>query len=780
MRKFIGLILSLCILVACNDTKLSTANFEIIPLPNKIEKKDGKGFILSENTKIVYPAENEKLKKTASFLADYVKISTGMSLQLTDQAQDNAIVLNSGYDGGNPESYQLIIDSKNITINGQSEAGTFYGVQTLRKSLPVGDSKKVELPSILIEDYPNFSYRGVMLDVSRHMFPVEFVKKYIDLLALHNINRFHWHITDDQGWRIEIKKYPKLTEVGSKRKETVIGRNTGKFDGKPHGGFYTQEEAKEIVAYAADRFITIIPEIDLPGHMLAALTSYPELGCTGGPYEVGNQWGVFDDVLCVGNEQTFTFLEDVYSELLDIFPSEYIHIGGDECPKVRWEKCPKCQARIKAEGLKKDDKHTAEERLQSYCISRMEKFLNSKGRRIIGWDEILEGGLAPNATVMSWRGIQGGIQAAKQKHDVIMTPSSHLYFDYYQSLDTENEPLAIGGFSDVKNVYNFNPIPSDLTGDEQKYIIGVQANLWTEYISDSKHIEYMLLPRLAALSEVQWTQPSKKDYTSFLKRLFVLTRLYDQLDVNYARNIFGINEDSKVDTEKGVKIITLSTLDDADIYYTLDGSDPVVLSPSVSPSSTSQKYNSPIEINSDVQLNAVALRGQNVSKPYKEDISVNKATFKPITLTYALNKSYTYSVPTILVDGRKGSDNYRSGTWIGVYDNDMEAIVDLKMIDKISKVSIGNFVNTGDWIFGATNFSVSISNDGKEYKEVYSKKIPIDTANRIGIDHFVADFDAQETRFVKINLKVNKSIPDWHQGKGKASFIFVDEIFIGQ
>ena len=320
------------------------------------------------------------------------------------------------------------------------------------------------------------------------------------MLALHNINRFHWHLSEDQGWRIEIKSRPELTEIGSKRAETVIGHNSGKYDGKPYGGFFTQEEAKEIVAYAAERHITVIPEIDMPGHMQAALAAYPNLGCTGGPYEVWKIWGVSEDVLCAGNDETLKFIEDVLGEIIQIFPSEYIHVGGDECPKVRWAKCPKCQARIKALGLKSDKNHTAEERLQSFIINHAEKFLNGHGRQIIGWDEILEGGLAPNATVMSWRGVAGGIEAAKQKHDVIMTPNTYLYFDYYQTKDIANEPEAIGGYVPVETVYNYEPMPADLTPEEQKYIIGVQANLWTEYIPTYSQVEYMELPRMAAIS----------------------------------------------------------------------------------------------------------------------------------------------------------------------------------------------------------------------------------------------------------------------------------------
>lgn len=532
---------------SCEDNKPSvTADYNVIPLPQSIQMGDGKGFTIKSSTKIVYPAGNEKLQKTAQFLSDYIKFATGMSLSTTDQSlTDNGIILKAELADDNQEAYSLIVDSKLAVINGASDAGTFYGMQTLRKSIPV-DSTDVNilLPVVNIEDYPRFGYRGMHLDVGRHMFPVEFIKEYIDILALHNINVFHWHLTEDQGWRIEIKKYPKLTEIGSQRKGTVVGRwnpDNHNYDNVPYGGFYTQDEAREIVAYAADRFITVIPEIDLPGHMLAALAAYPEYGCTGGPYEVGMRWGVLEDILCAGNDKTFEFLEDVFTEILDIFPSEYIHIGGDEAPKVRWEKCPKCQARIKELGLKADKNHTKEQRLQSYVISRVEKFLNDKNRQIIGWTEILEGGLAPNATVMSWLGKEGGIEAARLGHDVIMCPYQVLYFDYQQGKDASKEPLSIGGYTSVEKVYDYEPVAPELTDEQKSYIMGVQANIWTEYIKDSKHVEYMMMPRVDALSEIQWTEPDKKDFEGFKVRLGKMVKLYDKYGYNYAKHIFEGN-----------------------------------------------------------------------------------------------------------------------------------------------------------------------------------------------------------------------------------------------
>ncbi|HCC85838.1 MAG TPA: beta-N-acetylhexosaminidase [Porphyromonadaceae bacterium] len=520
------------------------ADYQVVPLPDQIEMTDGKAFTLSGSTRIIYPEGNEKMERNAAFLADFLELSTGIRPETTtDEAKKDAIILSLGLQDENPEAYRIQIDGQNIRIEGASEAAVFYGIQTVRKSAPVGNYRHVTFSPATITDAPRFGYRGMMLDVARHFQPVEFVKKYIDLLALHNINRFHWHLTDDQGWRITIDSYPKLMEISSMRRETVIGRNTDEYDGTPHGGYYTKEELKDVVAYAAERYITIIPEVDLPGHMLAALAAYPELGCTGGPYEVARKWGIFEDVLCPGKEETFTFLEGVLTEVMEIFPSRYIHIGGDEAPKTRWEKCPDCQARIKDLGLKDRNGHTAEHYLQSYVTARIEKFLNDHGRSIIGWDEILEGELAPNATVMSWRGMDGGIQAAQMGHDVIMTPTGYCYFDYYQTQDTEGEPLAIGGYVPVEKVYSFEPAPDQLTAEQKNHILGAQANLWTEYISDPEHVEYMTLPRLAAMSEVQWMQPGKKNYDEFLTRLPHLLALYNKLGYHYATHV--IDEKSR-------------------------------------------------------------------------------------------------------------------------------------------------------------------------------------------------------------------------------------------
>jgi hexosaminidase len=536
------LLLTLAAAVGLTGSALAAthvANYQVVPLPTEVSAQKALGFTLLPSTKIFHAKDDAVQARNAELLQSYIKDLTGYTLQIvTKRPRANGILLSSSLESDNAGAYAIGVTSREIVINGATAEGTFHGIQTLRKSIgeviPEGDT--VVLPAVEINDAPQFSYRGMHLDVSRHFFTVDEVKVYIDMLALHNINRFHWHLTDDQGWRIEIKKYPELTEKGSIRKETMIEKNWDKFDNTPYGGYYTQDEVRDIIKYAADRHITIVPEIDLPGHMQGALHCYPNLGCTGGPYEVWTVWGVSHDVLCPGNDEVFTFLDDVLSEIIDLFPSEYIHIGGDECPKDVWAKCEKCQARIKSLGIEKDDKHSAEEYLQSYVIKRVEEMVNAKGRRIIGWDEILEGGVSPTATVMSWRGEAGGRAAAKLGNDVIMTPNFPFYFDHYQTKDTEKEPLAIGGCNTVKDVYSYNPCPEGISDEEFKHIIGIQANVWTEYMQTFDYVQYMTLPRMAAISEVQWCDFHNKDYYNFLSRLQRLVKLYDVYGYRYAKH----------------------------------------------------------------------------------------------------------------------------------------------------------------------------------------------------------------------------------------------------
>ena len=510
------------------------ANYNVVPLPKSVVMAKGLPFNLTNATTIVYEGTNPEMKRNARFLSEYIQQVSGIRTSLLDKRDKNAaaIVLTIDPKVTGAEAYRLSVNNKQVTIAASTPAGVFYGIQTLRKSLPVQtNGADVTLPAVTVADEPRFGYRGMMLDCARHFFPLSFVKKFIDILAMHNMNVFHWHLTEDQGWRLEIKSHPELTAKSSMRSGTVIGHNATVDDSIPHGGFYTQQEAREIVEYARQRHITVIPEIDMPGHMLAALAAYPELGCTGGPYEVGHRWGVYKDVLCLGKESTYKFVQDVIDEVVEIFPAKYFHIGGDESPTVMWEKCPKCLQKAKDENT--DIKH-----LQQYFTNRVEKYLNGKGKSIIGWDEILEGKINQSATIMSWRGVEPGLKAAKQGHDVIMTPSSHVYFDHYQAKDTKHEPDAIGGCSPVEKVYSYEPLPDTLSAEAKNRIKGVQANLWTEYIPFTTQAEYMVLPRMAALAEVQWTPVAKKNFDDFSKRALRLSDLYDRYGYQYARHLW--------------------------------------------------------------------------------------------------------------------------------------------------------------------------------------------------------------------------------------------------
>lgn len=749
-----------------------TADFNIIPRPQQVNVSNDAPFTLSAKTVISLGTNSQNMKRNANMLASYIEQATGIRPAVGKSKNGTAIVLTIDKTIANAEGYKLDADAKQIRIAGASAAGVFYGIQTLRKSLPLvnGKASKVSIPAVHIADAPRFAYRGTHLDVSRHFVTADSVRQFIDMLALHNINRFHWHLTDDQGWRIEIKKYPLLTQIGSKRAQTVIGHNSGKYDGKPYSGFYTQKQIRDIVKYAADRYITIVPEIDLPGHMQAALAAYPDMGCTGGPYEVWQKWGVSDNVLCAGNDKTLTFIDNVLKEITKLFPSKYIHVGGDECPKTQWQKCPKCQARIKALNLEAKDGHSAEERLQSYIITHASNYLKSLGRNTIGWDEILEGGLAEGATVMSWRGESGGIAAAKQHHDVVMTPNSYLYFDYYQSLDKANEPLAIGGYLPLETVYSYEPMPKELTADEARHIIGVQANIWTEYMPTFKQMQYMALPRLAALSEVQWSQPALKDYTSFTNRLTEFTHMYDRLGYNYAKHLYNVAIHVDSDNKWREILIHMTTAGNAEIRYTLDGTEPTA---------NSTLYTGAIVLQKSAKIRAAAFRDGKRSSVTSQDISFNKATACPVELLQPTHKNYTYKGGATLTDGLLGDKGFGTGRWLGFSGNDLEAVIDLKQNTDVSSVSLNTCVDKGSWIFDARNIEVSVSADGKSFTKVASKSLPaLEEQTPDNIYTYELTFPQTTTRYVKLTATSEHNIPEWHGGKGKPAFLFVDEISI--
>lgn len=764
--------LSLCLLLltiwSCKHETL-TANYNVIPMPNEVTLQEGNpDFKLTGKTEITYPVGNETLRQEAEHLQNYIFQLTGHNLKISEGTKtEGAINLSVENSELNPEGYCLTITPETITIEGSTNAGVFYGIQTLRKSIPANQGGKynVDFPAATIKDFPRFAYRGAHFDVARHFFPADSVKKFIDLLALHNINTLHWHITDDQGWRVEIKKHPKLTEIGSKRSGTVIGHNTPDYDTIPVEGYYTQDQIKDIIQYASDRHITIIPEIDLPGHMQAALSAYPELGCTGGPYDVWQKWGVSEEVLCAGNDSVYTFIEDVLGEVSDLFPSEYVHIGGDECPKIRWEECVKCQARIKELGLKTDSESSKEDKLQSHVMKRAEDFLASKGKKVIGWDEILEGGASENATIMSWRGEAGGIAAARNGNDVIMTPNTYLYFDYYQTLDRENEPEAIGGYVPLSKVYSYEPIPESFSPEEASHIKGVQANLWTEYIKTFPQVIYMELPRMAALSEVQWTQ-GDKDYEKFMNRLPAMMAHYEANGYPYSMRAYDINGDIVVDTENNTLSFNLVIPQEAPIYFTTDGSEPTT---------ASQQYTGPVSVDKDTKLRAMAVYPFGNSKVFTDSVKFNKATAKPVTLLTTPARRYTRN-PEMLTDGQTGSNEWNSDKWIGYNSTDAIIVLDLQQPQTVSNVSTNLNVDTGSHIFDVRKMNVSVSNDGENWKEVASADYPALEKGMRGVNNRSLDFQPVETRYLKIALEPEKSIPAWHPAKGNGAFIFIDEI----
>ena len=541
MKRIFPLCAALALFAACSQPLPNPEAFSVIPCPNEVSLSQGafnvKGVAVS-----VDPALDEASQAAVQRFVSALETATGVK---TKSGKALSFVLNANLA---PEQYVIDIQPKAARVEASALNGFVYACETLKQMLPAaiyGSTVKADanwvLPCAHIEDQPRFAYRGMHLDPCRHFFTIEETKRYLDVMAAYKLNRFHWHLTEDQGWRMEVKAYPKLTEVGAWRNGTVIKKDWNSNDGIRYGGFYTQEQMKEIVAYAAERGITVIPEVDLPGHMVAALAAYPQLGCTGGPYEVWTRWGVAPDILCAGNEEIYTFLEAVLTELIDIFPSEYIHIGGDEAFNeemgIPWDHCPKCAAKMKELGIKKGP--MAKHYLQNYVTARMQDFLNSKGRKIIGWDEILEGNLAPGATVMSWRGVSGGIEAAKKGFDAIMTPNSFMYFDYYQSEERDKEPFGIGGFLPVEDVYAYEPFEG-LEESAQSHILGVQANLWTEYIATPEHLEYMLLPRMCALSEIQWCQAGKKDYYRFNQSLNHSFAMFDAMGLSYCMDVRGL------------------------------------------------------------------------------------------------------------------------------------------------------------------------------------------------------------------------------------------------
>lgn len=756
LTKYACILTTLAGAVACSGGKKAQGDYAIIPLPQEVVTQGSAPFLLKPSTPISYQEGDAEMEQTARFLASYVKEATGYEPKVITGNADKGIHLSIASDIRNPEGYRLLVSENGIEIAGASNAGIFYGVQTLRKSIPaVAEGMDIELPAASINDYPRFPYRGMHLDVSRHFFPVDSVKKFIDILALHNMNRFHWHLTDDQGWRIEIKKYPELTQIGAQRKETVIGRNSGKYDGKPYGEgmFYTQDEIRDVIAYAQERFITIIPEIDLPGHQLAAITTYPDLGCTGGPYEVWTQWGVSDDVICAGNEKAMTFLEDVLGEVIDLFPSEYIHVGGDEAGKSAWKKCPKCQALMKEKGMKNVDE------LQSYMIHRAEEFLNSKDRKLIGWDEILEGGLAPEATVMSWRGEDGGIKSARMGHDVVMTPGNYMYLDFYQA-DPKTQPYAIGGYTPIKKVYSYDPVPADsLTAEECRHILGVQANTWTEYIQTPEHLEYMMFPRALAVAEIGWTPQELRTWEDFKPRMNAHISKLQGMGIRTFTLSDELEVTMQVDTAgREIEVILDAEKYPAEIRYTTDGSVPVA---------SSALYAGPITVQDSAHIKAAIFRdGVLQGTPTEKKVDYHRAINKPIHYNSKLYEGYMAGGTNALLDGYRGGLTYLDGRWQGYLD-DLDCVIDMEEETDIHKVSIRFMQLTGPGVFQPGQVELLTSEDGENFisRGIVPTTVPADDPDLLFQEY---TFDGNwKTRYIR--LKAPRANP---------GFIFADEIVV--
>jgi hexosaminidase len=665
----------------------------------------------------------------------------------------------------------LQVSSKTIRIKASAANGLFYGLQTIYQLLPeaIYGKKKVKarewsVPAVFINDAPRFAYRGLHLDVSRHFFPVEFIKKYIDAMAIHKLNTFHWHLTDDQGWRIEIKKYPRLTEVGSKRAETLIdyyyARFPQQFDGKPYGGFYTQDEAREIVAYAKDRFITVIPEIELPGHAQAAVAAYPYLSCKqDSTIKVATTWGIFPDVYCP-REATFTFLENVLTEILDIFPSEYIHIGGDECPKDRWKTCPDCQALIKTQNLKDENG------LQSYFVKRIGKFINSKGRKMIGWDEILDGGLAPDATVMSWRGTTGGITAAKSGHDVIMTPGEYCYFDKYQA-DAENEPTTIGGYLPLQKLYGYEPVPAELNDSEALHVLGAQANMWTEYRPTAASVEYMVFPRLSALSEVVWTNKNVQSWDSFRKRMQEQFKRYEQLGLHPCKAFFDTRYQTVINADSKLQISLFCDDPNVEIHYTTNGKIPTV---------KDVLYTSPVVLTETTTFKSAAFfKGKAVGKTVTKSFQVSKLT----GMNYSRNITNTWlngGNLNALTDGITGNVK-TSDQWVGIGSgSDAEIVVDMKVPKKVQRFSIGilSAPGLGGGLPSVINLYGSI--DGISYNLLAEKQLTPAISPQWEVFRPGLTFPSSNVRYLKVCLKNAGVKPNIQQEKAFGSLLMIDEI----
>lgn len=769
MKRILFLFICPLLAVACN--KRVVADYNVIPQVQNLSVKDGDVYVFDSSRKLVYDNQDSRrsLELFAQDLEELVGIKPSVAAGTSEDAKDN-VYFTLGLQDGGKEAYTINVNSDGILVRAVAPEGIYRATRTLLKSVGTEKTSSVEFPSAEVSDWPRFGYRGLMLDVSRHFSDVEMVKRTIDMLALHQLNIFHWHLTDDQGWRIEIKSHPELTEVGAWRDDTVVGRYLGgtdyPTDGKRHGGFYTQEQIREIVAYAKERYIEIIPEIDLPGHTSAVLAAYPQLGCEDKEYKVANRWGVIRDVLCAGNPASLDLFKDIMDEVCDLFPGKYIHLGGDECVKDRWKACPKCQKKIRELGLKDVGRYSKEDYLQSWFMGEVASYVQSKGKRVIGWDEILEGVPMDDSVIMSWRGTEGGITAARMGHDVVMTPTSDMYFDQSQTLASQLEEIPVGGFINVMKVYSYEPLPASLTPEQQKHILGCQANVWCEYMPEERIRQYQMLPRLAALSEVQWTMPERKNYKDFLKRLPKMLSIYDHYGYNYAKHIFDVACSYSVNVEKGSLEVSLSTLGNDPIYYTLDGTSPQT--------KKAMLYDdTPIVISSPSELKVSVLRNGKFTKEetlFKLDC--NKATFKKVNISTTLNIMQAHLPHEILTDGIVGSlrcDDYR---WMSCTGR-MSLVLDLGKSESFSRIGWVALNSQSENILVPQNVKIQISEDGKQYCTILDIEKNHEIQAEQSVERISEEVGAQTARYIKMDFDSYK-YPD----KTSPSWVFLSELIV--
>ena len=769
MKRILFLFICPLLAVACN--KRVVADYNVIPQVQNLSVKDGDVYVFDSSRKLVYDNQDSRrsLELFAQDLEELVGIRPSVAAGTSEDAKDN-VYFTLGLQDGGKEAYTINVSSDGILVRAVAPEGIYRATRTLLKSVGTEKTSSVEFPSAEVSDWPRFGYRGLMLDVSRHFSDVEMVKRTIDMLALHQLNIFHWHLTDDQGWRIEIKSHPELTEVGAWRDDTVVGRYLGgtdyPTDGKRHGGFYTQEQIREIVAYAKERYIEIIPEIDLPGHTSAVLAAYPQLGCEDKEYKVANRWGVIRDVLCAGNPASLDLFKDIMDEVCDLFPGKYIHLGGDECVKDRWKACPKCQKKIRELGLKDGSRYSKEDYLQSWFMGEVASYVQSKGKRVIGWDEILEGVPMDDSVIMSWRGTEGGITAARMGHDVVMTPTSDMYFDQSQTLASQLEEIPVGGFINVMKVYSYEPLPASLTPEQQKHILGCQANVWCEYMPEERIRQYQILPRLAALSEVQWTMPERKNYKDFLKRLPKMLSIYDHYGYNYAKHIFDVACSYSVNVEKGSLEVSLSTLGNDPIYYTLDGTSPQT--------KKAMLYDdTPIVISSPSELKVSVLRNGKFTKEetlFKLDC--NKATFKKVNISTTLNIMQAHLPHEILTDGIIGSlrcDDYR---WMSCTGR-MSLVLDLGKSESFSRIGWVALNSKSENILVPQNVKIQISEDGKQYCTILDIEKNHEIKAEQSVERISEEVGAQTARYIKMDFDSYK-YPD----KTSPSWVFLSELIV--